>query len=89
MRHVRPLLGLCALVLAWTCEAQAAPGDIYVPAHRTRDGHYVPPNVPPHSGPTRLARRPAGATASGSAAKGHAKAKLAPPLLVEAREVRH
>jgi len=26
--------------------ACAAPGDVYVPAHRTRDGHYVPPNPP-------------------------------------------
>ena len=84
MGNVRPLLALCALLLAFTPDAWAAPGDVYVPAHRTRDGHYVPPNVPPASAGTRVARRPS----RGTAAQRHPDAKLAPPLLVEAREVR-
>ena len=84
MRNVRPLLALCSLVLAFAPDAGAAPGDVYVPAHKTRDGHYVPPNVPPASAGTRVARRPS----RGTAAPRHTNAKLAPPLLVEAREVR-
>ena len=84
MSNARLLLALCALVLAFAPDARAAPGDVFVPAHRTRDGHYVPPNVPPSSGGTRPARRPT----SGKAAHGPAQTKLAPPLLVEAREVR-
>jgi len=84
MRNVRPLLALCSLVLAFETDVRAAPGDVYVPAHRTRDGHYVPPNVPPSSSGTRVAHRPS----RGAAAQKHANAKLAPPLLVDAREVR-
>ena len=85
MSNFRLLLAFCALVLAFAPDARGAPGDVFVPAHRTRDGHYVPPNVPPSSGGTRPARRPSSSKA------GHrpAQAKLAPPLLVEAREVRH
>ena len=83
MRNVRSLLALCSLVLAFAPDVRAAPGDVYVPAHRTRDGHYVPPNVPPSSAGTRVARRPS----RGTAAQRHPNAKLAPPLLVEAREV--
>lgn len=89
MTNIRPLFVLCALAFAAAGDVHAAPGDVYVPAHRTRDGHYVPPNVPPHSGPTRLARRPAGARPSSVASNGKARTKLAPPLLVDAREVRH
>jgi hypothetical protein len=85
MRNVHRLLALCALVLAFAPDVRAAPGDVYVPAHRTRDGHYVPPNVPPSSSGTQPARRPS----RSSAAHRPASAKLAPPLLVEAREVRH
>ncbi len=45
-----------ALLLAgFTMDAQAARGDVYVPAHRTRDGSFVPANVPPSSGGTRAA----------------------------------
>lgn len=46
---------LLALVqgVAW-----ASPGDVFVPAHRTRDGSYVPPNVAPMSGGSHLAKRP-------------------------------
>ena len=84
MRSFRPLLVLCATALVLSVDAFAAPGDVFVPAHRTRDGHYVPPNVPPLSGGTHLARRP---TRHRVAAPRHAKAKLAPPLLVEARPV--
>ena len=86
MRIIRPLLALCSLLLAFAPDARAAPDDLYVPAHRTRDGHYVPPNVPPSSAGTRPASRPSRGT---STAHRHTNAKLAPPLLVEAREVRH
>jgi hypothetical protein len=85
MSNVRLLLALWALALAFAPDARAAPGDVVVPAHRTRDGHYVPPNVPPSSAGTRPARRPS----SSKAAHRPAQAKLAPPLLVDAREVRH
>jgi len=85
MSNFRLLLAFCALVLAFAPDAHGAPGDVFVPAHRTRDGHYVPPNVPPSSGGTRSARRPTGSRSAHRQSQG----KLAPPLLVEAREVRH
>jgi len=37
--------------------AVAAPGDVYVPAHRTANGLWVPANVPPSSGGTRMAKK--------------------------------
>ena len=45
------------LAAAWPV-AQAASGDVVIPAHRTKDGSWVPANVPPSSGSTQLARRP-------------------------------
>jgi hypothetical protein len=84
MRNARSLLTLCTLVLAFAPDERAAPGDVFVPAHRTRDGHYVPANVPPLSAGTHPARRPS----RGATAERHASTKLAPPLLIEAREVR-
>ncbi|MEO8310712.1 MAG: hypothetical protein ABI520_06030 [Caldimonas sp.] len=84
MSNVSRFLALCALLVVFAPDARAAPGDVFVPAHRTRDGHYVPPNVPPISGGTRLAHRPG----RGSATHRHARAKRAVPLFVEARSVR-
>ena len=84
MRNLPALLALCTLALALVTDVRAAPGDVFVPAHRTRDGHYVPPNVPPNSAGAQPARRPG----HGKSAHRQANAKLAPPLLVEAREVR-
>jgi len=77
----------CALLVAVACvAAQASPGDPFVPAHRTKDGQYVPPNVPPLSAGTHLARHP------GSGAKAHKparppKASSTAPASVEARAV--
>ena len=84
MRSATPLLVLGALLLVSAPVAHSAPGDVFVPAHRTRDGQYVPANVPPLSAGTHSARRPA----RGAVAQRQSGAKLAPPLLVEAREVR-
>jgi hypothetical protein len=84
MRTARQLLALCALAAALSPDAGAAPGDVFVPAHRTRDGHYVPANVPPLSGGTHLARRPG----RGTAAHRQVRAKRAVPLLADARPIR-
>ena len=53
-------LAVLALLLAAAGhdKARASPGDVFVPAHRTRDGSFVPPNVAPLSGGSHLARRP-------------------------------
>jgi hypothetical protein len=70
------------LVLLVCGLAQASDGAGYVPAHRTKDGHYVPPNVPPSSAGTvssRRLKRPGGH---------HVRsARMLPPILVEARGV--
>ena len=87
MRNACPLVASCVLLAALAADANAAPGDVVVPAHRTRDGQWVPANVPPISGGTHLARRPT----RGTSAQRHAhapKPQLAPPLLVEAEPIR-
>ena len=84
MSNLHRFLAICALVVIFAPDVRAAPGDVFVPAHRTRDGHYVPPNVPPRSAGTHLARRPS----RGTAAHRQARAKRAVPLFVEARAVR-
>jgi hypothetical protein len=84
MRTARQLFALCALATAFCPDARAAPGDVVVPAHRTRDGHYAPANVPPLSAGTHLARRPS----RGAAAHRQVRAKRAVPLLVDARPLR-
>jgi hypothetical protein len=88
MRLVRPLIFACALAAA-TSAAFAAPGDVVVPAHRTKDGHWVPANVPPLSGGTHPARKPTRGTAANRQAAATPPAQhLLPPLLVEAQPVR-
>jgi hypothetical protein len=93
MRIARPLLASFLLLALLSIDARAAPGDVVVPAHRTRDGHWVPANVPPLSSGTHVARRPARNARShrSSRAPAHAQPRgqrLLPPLLVEAQTVR-
>lgn len=52
-----------AVLVSVACvTAYASPGDPFVPAHRTKDGHYVPPNVPPLSAGTHPATHPGSGT---------------------------
>jgi hypothetical protein len=77
----------CALLVFGSCvAAQASPGDPFVPAHRTQDGHYVPANVPPLSGGTHLARNPGSATVHKTPRQAHA-AGVAPSSYTDARPV--
>jgi len=69
--------------------AVAGPGDVYVPAHRTADGLWVPANVPPSSGGTRMARKlPARAAKPPVAAATLPASPTAPPLFVAAEPIR-
>jgi hypothetical protein len=82
-----------ALALLACCVAlpvAAGPGDVYVPAHRTADGQWVPANVPPSSGGTRVAKKPQGrAAGSPPAAVATPNASSAmPPLFVAAEPIR-
>jgi hypothetical protein len=93
MRIARPLLASLLLLAVLPLDVHAAPGDVVVPAHRTRDGHWVPANVPPISGGTHLARRPTRHAGAHRAPRAPAHAsrggqRLLPPLLVEAQPVR-
>jgi hypothetical protein len=57
--RIAPVASVALLALGIFAEpAVAAPGDTVIPAHRTRNGAYVPPSVPPMSAGTRLAARP-------------------------------
>jgi hypothetical protein len=86
MRNAGLLIAFSLLALI-ADGAPAAPGDVVVPAHRTRDGHWVPANVPPMSGGTYVARRPTRGVAARRQANPE-RPQLAPPLLVEAQPVR-
>jgi hypothetical protein len=79
---------LAASALLLNCApVWAAAGDVYVPAHRSRDGTFVPANVPTSSGGTRLTARLGRSGESRSAAKKARNGSLA-PIFVEARAVR-
>jgi hypothetical protein len=88
---MKPLV-VSAIVLfgcASTLSAVAGPGDVYVPAHRTADGSWVPANVPPSSGGTRMARKLPVRTARPPAATAALPASpIAPPLFVAAEPIR-
>jgi hypothetical protein len=78
---------VCAIVIAGSCiDAQAAQGDVYVPAHRTRDGSFVPANVPPSSGGTRIAMS-LGRRAPGHAAGRSFRNAIVAPIFVQAKTV--
>jgi hypothetical protein len=93
MRNARSLIVACTLAVA-ASTALAAPGDIVVPAHRTRDGQWVPANVPPTSGKTTLARRPTRVAAStklppaSTQEAASTQPALLPPLLLNAQPIR-
>jgi len=88
---MKPLV-LAALV-SFACGSAlpvaAGPGDVYVPAHRTADGSWVPANVPPSSGGTRPARKLPVRSAKPLAAPATSPASpTAPPLIVAAEPIR-
>jgi hypothetical protein len=88
MRNPLFLFAIGAVALVVTSAVQAMPGDVVVPAHRTKDGQWVPANVPPLSGGTHLARRPGrGSSQRVTRVESHT-GRLLPPLLVDAQNVR-
>jgi hypothetical protein len=88
MPNCRPVFAICALAAVLAPPALAAPGDIVVPAHRTRDGHWVPANVPPSSAGTHLTRRPSRGVAAQRTSRAPVREPLLPPLLVNAQPIR-
>ncbi len=87
----KPFMTLAASALAWAAiagHAVAAPGDVFVPAHRTRDGSYVPPNVAPLSGGNHIARRPSRGRAVPHRSVVAPRSGIASPLFVAARPLR-
>jgi hypothetical protein len=88
MSTSRRLCAACAVFLAtsWPA-AQAGSGDVVVPAHRTRDGTWVPANVPPSSGGTQLARRPAKRFTARIPSRVASEA-VAVPIFAQARKLR-
>jgi hypothetical protein len=75
-----------SLVLSGLCgnAVHASPGEPFVPAHRTQDGHYVPPNVPPLSAGTHLSKQPRRSTALHRASH-RPRSDLVAPMLAQAR----
>ncbi|MEO5882955.1 MAG: hypothetical protein ABIQ06_11120 [Caldimonas sp.] len=87
------LVAIVLLGCGVTPPVAAGPGDVYVPAHRTANGLWVPANVPPSSGGTRMARKPTARAAKSPAVPTAATAApqvspTLPPLFVAARPIR-
>ena len=74
----------CSLALS----AAAAPGDVYVPAHRTANGLWVPANVPPSSGGTRMVPKLTARSAKPTVAPTSSASPAVPPLFVAAEPIR-
>ena len=94
MHNARSVIVACTLAVAGSTTL-AAPGDVVVPAHRTKDGQWVPANVPPSSGKTTVARRPTRVAASTKLppastreAASTQSTPLLPPLLLNAQPIR-
>ena len=88
---MKPLV-VSAIVLFCCCStlsAMAVPFDVYVPFLLSADGSWVPANVPPSSGGTRMARKLPVRTARPPAATAALPASpIAPPLFVAAEPIR-
>ena len=89
MSTSRSLFAVCALFLAASGPAaQAAPGDVVVPAHRTKDGSWVPANVAPSSGGTHLARLPGKRSAPARGTTRVTSDAAGVPIFAQARTLR-
>ena len=85
MKHAAYAALALAACMAWAA-ADAAPGDVYVPAHRTANGLWVPANVPTSSGGTRMT--PKLRSAKPSALPPATPSATVSPLLVAAEPIR-
>ena len=87
--RIAPVASVALLLLGMFAEPLlAAPGDTVIPAHRTRNGSYVPASVPPMSAGTRLSSRP-GKAAKASRGDDHSTTTpLIVPLFAEAQSIR-
>ena len=87
----RILLATVVLSAALAGSALARDGAFYVPAHKTDDGTYVPPNVPPNSAAAKPVRGPAAGHRHGPKRHGH-RHRRAPafvaPMFIEAEPIR-
>lgn len=76
------------VVAAMLCCDLVSAADVLVPAHRTRDGSYVPANVAPNSSGSYLARQPGKGTAKRPSQVRAANAAPIPPILANAQPIR-
>ena len=88
MERISRMAALALLATSLAAPLSASAGEVFVPAHRTRDGQYVPPNVPPSSGGTHPVRRPGkGSSTRTVAAAERSRIDLLPPLFANARPI--
>jgi hypothetical protein len=85
--EMKRIVLIVAACIALGSIAHAKDQAFYVPAHRTKDGSYAPPNVPPNSAAATAARGPAAAHLSRAdrhRTKHRHRPKYVPPLFVHA-----
>jgi len=81
------LFGAASALLLACGSVLAGAGDVYVPAHRSKDGTFVPANVPPSSGGTRAAAR-LGRSGAAHSSTSRTRNGTVAPIFVNARSVR-
>jgi hypothetical protein len=81
------LIGVASALIVACSPAFAGSGDVYVPAHRSKDGTLVPANVPPSSGGTHSAAR-LGKSGAARPASGRSHSGVVAPIFVNAKPLR-
>jgi hypothetical protein len=81
------LLGAATLLFVVSGSALAGSGDVYVPAHRSKDGTFVPANVPPSSGGTHSVSHLGHSGASHHASSSRQRNGVAAPIFVNAKSI--
>jgi hypothetical protein len=81
------LLG-AAMALFVSCgSVLAGSGDVYVPAHRSKDGTFVPANVPTSSGGTRSVSRLGHSGTSHPTSSSRQRNGVLTPIFVNAKPI--
>jgi hypothetical protein len=83
------LLGTATALFVACGPVFAGSGDVYVPAHRSKDGTFVPANVPPSSGGTHGVARLGRSSTSRQGSAGRQHNGVVAPIFVNAKTMSH
>lgn len=81
------LLGTATALFVACGPVRAGSGDVYVPAHRSKDGTFVPANVPTSSGGTHGVARLGHSSTGRHASSGRQRNGVVAPIFVNAKTI--